>query len=353
MGAYALFGIVSACLALLATYRLRLAALRVGLARHPRHPGSPREAAPRLGGLVIFTVLCATVLVGQVSGFEILGLLQNHGWNLSWLAGGLCLVLAVGIADDLRPIGAVPKLLVQVLAAGMALAGGYGFETVTNPLTGGYLELGPLGPVAALVWIVGITNAFNLIDGLDGLAAGVALIACLSVLSIALVEGRPDAALLSSILGGALAGFLWFNFSPASVFLGDSGSLLVGYLLSLLSIRCAQKGPTVVVLLVPVLTLGLPILETLATMIRRLLVAGIASVFRADEEHIHHRLLALGMSQRRAVLLLYAIGIAFGSMAFLAMLSWAPVNAAIMAVVATGTYIGIRKLGYRGLRGKD
>jgi UDP-GlcNAc:undecaprenyl-phosphate GlcNAc-1-phosphate transferase len=164
---------------------------------------------------------------------------------------------------------------------------------------------------------------------------------------IALVEERPDAAVLSATLAGALAGFLRFNFSPASIFLGDSGSLLLGYVLSVLSIQSLQKGATAVVIVVPILALGFPIIETVVTIVRRALIEGLASLFRADREHIHDRLLRLGMTQRRAVLLLYGVCAVFGMLAFLSVTVWRVSNAALLAVVALLTFAGVRRLGYR------
>jgi len=216
-----------------------------------------------------------------------------------------------------------------------------------------------------LLWVVGITNAFNLIDGLDGLAAGVALIAAGTLFVVSLAGGRAEVAAVAAALAGALAGFLYHNFNPASVFLGDSGSLLVGYVLSVLSIQAAQKGATAVVILVPILALGLPIMDTLLAMIRRVLgalhvvqldserneyrflVVGSASVFRADREHIHHRLLSMGLTHRRAVLLLYGVCVALGLLAFLAVRARGSDTALLVGIVAVASYAGIRKLGYQ------
>ena len=163
---------------------------------------------------------------------------------------------------------------------------------------------------------------------------------------MALSEDRPDAAVMAVTLAGVLVGFLRFNFAPASIFLGDAGSLLLGYLLSVLSVQSLQKGPTAVVVLVPILTLGLPILEASVTVARRWLVAGIASVFNADREHIHHRLLALGLTHRRAVLLLWSVCAGFGVLALLAVGARGLGNAAIVAGAALATIVGLRGLGY-------
>src|SRR4029079_14963798 len=173
-------------------------------------------------------------------------------------------------------------------------------------------------PLVTVVWIVSITNAFNLIDGLDGLETGVAVLASATLLAISLSEGRADAACLWATLGGALVGFLRYNFNPASIFLGDSGSLLLGYLFAVLSIQSLQKGAAAVVVVAPLLALGLPIMEVVLTFLRRTLESGLGSVVRGDREHIHDRLVARGMTHRGAVLTLYVVCAAFGGLAFLA-----------------------------------
>jgi len=153
--------------------------------------------------------------------------------------------------------------------------------------------------------------------------------------------------LLASAFAGALLGFLRYNFHPASIFLGDSGSQLLGYTLSLLSIQGLQKGATTVVIIVPILALGLPLLDTAVAILRRFLVAGFVAVFRADREHIHHRLVAMGMTQRRAVLVLYGVCLAFGVVAFLSVVARGPLKGVLLAGVIIAIVVGIRFLGYR------
>jgi UDP-GlcNAc:undecaprenyl-phosphate/decaprenyl-phosphate GlcNAc-1-phosphate transferase len=344
---FAVLFVTAAALAVLITPAVRAAASQFGVVDLAGGRRVHRGRVPRLGGIALLVAGAGTLAVAQSFGIAVVGLLDASGWHLGWLAAGALLIFAVGVADDVRSLGPLAKLALQTVAAFIALRGGYGFAALTNPFTGGVVWLAPFDGLISVLWIVGITNAFNLIDGLDGLAAGTGLIASLSLFLIALAEQRPDAAVMAITLAGVLAGFLRFNFSPASIFLGDAGSLLLGYLLSVLSIQSLQKGPTAVVIMVPILTLGLPILEAAVTVARRALVAGIASIFQADHAHIHHRLLDLGMTQRRAVLLLYAVCAAFGALAFLAVGVNGAGNAAIVAGVALATYLGIRKLGYR------
>lgn len=344
---YALVFASAVGLALVLTPAVRALALRFGVVDHGGGRHVHAGGVPRLGGIALLCAASGAVGLAIALGVDVGGMLAVHGWNGPHLAAGVILVWLLGVVDDVRGVRPLVKIAVQTLAALIAVQGGYRFDAVTNPLTGGYIGLGPLGSLATLAWIVGITNAFNLIDGLDGLAAGTGLIAAITLFLVSLVEARPEAALLGAALAGALVGFLRFNFSPATIFLGDSGSLLLGYVLSVLSIQSLQKGTTAVVLLVPVLTLGLPILEASVTVVRRAVVDGIASIFQADRQHIHHRLLVLGMTHRRAVLLLYAVGVIFGALAFLAVTARGVGNAAIVGTAAVATLIGIRKLGYR------
>lgn len=352
---FLLLGVSAAALALGLTPAVRALAHRFRALDEPGERRVHAAPVPRLGGVAVLAAGLGALGLASACGLDVYGELVSHGWSLGWLLAGVLSVVTAGIIDDVWSLGPAPKLAFQVLAGGMALAGGYGFSAITNPITGGYINLGALGGFATLLWVVGITNAFNLIDGLDGLAAGVAMIASTTLLSVSLAEGRTDAAVLSVVLVGALAGFLYYNFNPASIFLGDSGSLLLGYLLAVVSIQSLHKGATAVVILVPILALGFPIMDTVLTMLRRFLVAGFASIFRADREHIHHRLLTLGMTHRRAVLLLYAVCVGFSAMTFLAVTVRAAGDAIVVGLVAVASYVGIRKLGYgdRALAPRD
>lgn len=334
-------------LSILVTPAVRAAALQLGAVDRAGGRRVHAGRVPRLGGIALLVAGVGALLLAQALGIPVLDLLAERGWRLGWLGAGAVLILVLGSVDDLRGVGPAGKLAWQTLAAVVAVQGGYGFHALTNPLSGGVLWLGPFGAVLTVGWIVAVTNAFNLIDGLDGLAAGTGLIAAVTIFLVALAEERPDAAIMAVTLAGVLAGFLRFNFAPASIFLGDAGSLLLGYLLSVLSIQSLQKGPTAVVVLVPILTLGLPILEATVTVARRWVVDGIASVVRADREHIHHRLLALGMTHRRAVLLLWGVCAAFGLLALLAVSARGLGNVAIVGGVALASALGLRWLGYR------
>ena len=202
-------------------------------------------------------------------------------------------------------------------------------------------------------WIVLVINALNLIDGLDGLAAGVCAIVCATVVVLATIDGRPGSALLASIPGAAALGFLRHNWHPASVFLGDSGSLFLGYCLAVLSMQGLQKGPTATLLLAPMLALGLPLFDTAATVLRRASRSGLAGILRADAAHVHHRLVDIGYAPRRAVLLLYVACAAFGLAAIAVRSLHGAGQGLLVAAVAAAVYAATRKLGYLGRRGGD
>jgi len=351
MSTLTLPALVAFAVALLITPLVRLLALRLGAvdATGPRRTHA--RSVPRLGGVALLAALVAAFVACRFASDAPLQVLTEHGWSLAWLALATAAMATIGIVDDVRGLGVGAKLAGQLLAAGLVTAGGYGFATVTNPLTGGLIELGAFGVVFSLGWILLITNAFNLIDGLDGLATGIGLIACVTIALVATAQGRPDVVVLAVVFGAALLGFLPHNFHPASIFLGDSGSLLIGFWLALLAMHGLQKGPTLIMVLVPVFALGVPLLDTGISIVRRYLVAGWAAVFRADKDHVHHRLLALGLTHRNAVLTLYVVATVFGGFAFLSMWISGPANAVLLMLVGAATFILVRKFGYG--RGAD
>jgi UDP-GlcNAc:undecaprenyl-phosphate/decaprenyl-phosphate GlcNAc-1-phosphate transferase len=347
LATYPLLVATAAGLALVATPLVRALAVRVGAIDELDPARVHERRVPRLGGLALVVAALGAPMLVEVAGFPVRATLGAHGWRLGWLLAGIAVIVGAGVVDDVRGLAPVPKLLLQVVAAALALAGGYGLQGVTNPFTGSYVAFGVLGTAALTVlWIVLVTNALNLIDGLDGLASGVALIASVTLLIVALSEGRADAAIWWATLIGALGGFLCYNFNPASIFLGDTGSLLLGYLLSVLSIQSLQKGAAAVVILVPILALGVPIIDTLLALLRRSLRSGLGSIFRADRGHVHDRLLESGMSHRGAVLALYGACVALSALAFLAVAVQGVGNAVVVGLGALGSWIGIRSLRY-------
>jgi UDP-GlcNAc:undecaprenyl-phosphate GlcNAc-1-phosphate transferase len=361
---YWLLGSVATGIAYVVTPWVAWLAPRIGAVAVPDQRRVHLGQIPSLGGLSLLLALLGALAVGALADGFVYGALARLSWAGGWLVAGLLVVTACGAADDVWTLGAPSKLCFQIVAGIMVLLAGYGISGVTNPFTGETIHLGWLGVPLTLLWVVGITNAFNLIDGLDGLAAGVALIAAGTLCLIAVGSGQAEVALVAIALAGALVGFLYYNFHPASVFLGDSGALLLGYVLAVLSMHAGQKGATAVVIASPILALGLPIADTALAMARRLLgalavvridqerneyrflVLRSASILRADRDHIHHRLLALGLTHRRAVLLLYGVCFALSLLAFMAVRARGESLAVLVAVVAVVSWVGIRKLGY-------
>lgn len=268
-------------------------------------PGGRRihtEPLPRLGGIAVFLALAASIIITGI--ISLTGLI-SFGTPPRFLFGVLVgggLVFFTGLVDDLRGLRPMAKFVAQVIAALIVYS--YGFQ-IHSLSIGSSAEL-PLGifalPVTVL-WIVGVTNAFNLIDGLDGLATGIAVVALATTTSVAIVLGNTDVVFLSVAMLGALLGFLKYNFNPARIFLGDSGSLFVGFMLAVLSVYGSQKAATAVVVLAPVFALAVPLLDTGLSILRRWLRG--VPLSQADGRHIHHRLLALGFTHRHAVLVMY------------------------------------------------
>jgi UDP-GlcNAc:undecaprenyl-phosphate GlcNAc-1-phosphate transferase len=344
VGACALLSVLAGLATVVFVPGVRVLAGRLGAVDEPGGRRAHSGRVPRLGGVALGGGVVVALVAGALCGVPVLDLPVQQGWRLDWLAVASLVIAAVGIADDVVGLGVAPKLAGQLGAAALAVGGGFAVRLVTHPLTGDTLDLGVVGLVTSLLWIVGVTNAVNLIDGLDGLASGVACIACVTLVVISLLEARTGAALLGACLAGALAGFLVLNLPPASIFLGDSGSLLVGFWLSVLSLQALQKTSTMVLIVASMLALGLPLADTMLAIVRRATAAGPAAVFRPDREHIHHRLLRTGRSPRAVLLVLYAACAAGGVLAFVAVVLRGPLNAVIVALAAAATWIAVRRL---------
>ena len=243
-----------------------------------------------------------TVLALWLLGNQVSNLLYEDFFRLLMVLSAAMIMLALGVVDDLRGLRAKHKLLVEILVALVLCALDIRITYLHLP---GVFEIhfGWWSWPLTVIWIVGITNAMNLIDGLDGLAAGIAAITCAPIAVFALASGQMLAACVMLSLLGSLLGFLLHNFNPAKIFLGDSGSLFVGFLLASLSVYCSVKAPLAVGLAAPLLALGLPLFDTLGAVIRRFLER--RSLFCPDSGHLHHKLICLGLTQRRAVLLMY------------------------------------------------
>ncbi|MGD2176139.1 MAG: MraY family glycosyltransferase [Candidatus Brocadiaceae bacterium] len=321
-------------LAILATRAVRTAASALGVVDRPDgyrkvHNG----AVPLLGGIAIFVAfsvpLLALDLLGRRIGPTPLwdGLQTAPGEIGALLAGG-AVALLLGVIDDVRGLRATYKLLLQILAASIAIGGGYAMHVVSTPF-GAPLQLGIFGFPIAVFWFLGCMNGVNLADGLDGLAAGVCLFASIALFVVSLLLHNAVSMLLLACLIGAILGFLLFNFHPAKIFLGDSGSMLLGYLVAALSLRGARTAEGGVALLIPFVALGIPVLDTTLAILRRW--SRKLPVSAADRQHIHHVLLSMGLSHQRVVILMYMAYAVLGGAAVL--ISEAPKELAVLVLV--------------------
>ena len=321
------------------------------------------KPTPLLGGVPIFLAFNLSLLMGVLLGNEyIIGYLKNQ-WMEVFVAQ--ILILALGIYDDAKRLKPQTKLFFQVLIGLLMVAFGFDIHSIASPFSNKIIQLGLFSIPITIIWLVGITNALNLVDGLDGLAAVTSVIVCATIFAISFFQQNLGVALVTIILAGSILGFLRYNFYPAKIFLGDSGSLYLGFMLATLSLQGSSKGATVVAVLAPILALGLPIMDTLLSMIRRLLKPGKTaespgmsgklkalyfkgfSMFQSDKDHIHHRILKLGVSHRNTVIILYALCAFLCAMAFM---SAAVVNlsaVAFLVALLIVFLIGVRSLKYQ------
>jgi UDP-GlcNAc:undecaprenyl-phosphate GlcNAc-1-phosphate transferase len=303
-----------------------------------------RTAIPRLGGVAIFlSCLSALSLLPFVDNL-LTTTLSGFKSEFLTLAIPATLVLLVGIYDDLRGANAVVKFVSLGLIASLFYGMGGRIDALSIPFVGS-VELPVLLSFSiTVVWLVGITNAFNLIDGMDGLASGAALFSSLVILGVSVSQERTLMIVVSLVLCGALAGFLRYNFNPASIFLGDSGALFIGFLLAALSVLGTQKATTAVAIVVPILAFGFPVVDTAMTMARRMVSR--KPVFQGDKEHIHHMLLARGWSQRRAALVLYGVCAAFGLVALIFPATGSKLTGFMLFVISVAVIVAVGHLRY-------
>ena len=257
---------------------------------------------PRMGGLAIFLGFLFSVLIFVPLTDELRGMLL-----------GAVVIVVLGVLDDIYALPAMPKFLVQIGAALIAVLQGNVITHLSNPnlfSANPIWNLGVLSIPFSVLWIVAITNAVNLIDGLDGLACGVSAISSMTLLVIALTVSEPQVALLMAALSGACLGFLPYNLNPAKIFMGDTGSTFLGYILAVVSIQGLFKYATIISFAVPFLLMGLPIFDTCFAILRR--VSHGQSPMAPDRGHIHHRLIDMGLSQKQAVAVLYVISAILG-----------------------------------------
>ncbi|HET7231353.1 MAG TPA: MraY family glycosyltransferase [Longimicrobium sp.] len=340
--------LASAITAFVVTPLLLRALLARGIYGHSRiREGVEHNPVPRLGGVAVCVATTAALLLALGLSEWGAGLGLKH--PPATFFGGLLLAgwlaFGAGVVDDLYNLPPKTKLLAQVAAALIAWQAGFRIEQFT---LFGTVELAALSLPVTVLWIVGVTNAFNLIDGLDGLATAIALVALSTTLALSLALGNWAVALVCAALAGALVGFFPYNFRPARIFLGDSGSLFVGFMLAVLSVHGATKSATAVLTVVPVLVLALPLLDTGLAIVRRWLRG--RPIFGADERHLHHRLLAIGVTRTRAAVLLAVLASALAM--FGLVLFFAPPRAVWFIALAGGVLclamllFAIKRLGY-------
>lgn len=309
------------------------------------------KAMPKFGGpAVILGFLVAVIYLLIVMSLEqkidLFGP-EQYGMKLLGIFLGILVISITCIIDDIVTIKPLTKLAGQVIAAIIVVSFGIRIDEITpaflptNELKEAFTVILTIG------WIVGVTNAINLIDGLDGLSSGISVISAISLLIIFVLNGSPlISILLITALAGSLVGFLPFNFSPAKTFIGDTGSNFLGFALSIISILGVAKTYTAVVIVLPLLSLGLPIFDTIWAIIRRLVKGkSIKAIFKADKGHLHHLIVAKGFSQKQAVLILYGIGATFGIFAIIVLESgiWKALSFLLMVIVALG-------LGYKNFQ---
>lgn len=310
---YVVVALVGALVTLLVTPLVRRFALARGLVDCPGGRKVHTVPIPRLGGVGIFAGVMVAV------GLQALGE-ANQWWGGTILGGGtaqvrvlsviagLTLIFLVGLIDDLLTLSPGWKFLGQIVAAGVVVGSGLRIEYIGNPFGGGLFALGLLSIPITMIYILGFTNVINLIDGLDGLAAGVSAIAATTLLVLAAQGNRLDAAAFAVALIGACVGFLRYNSHPASIFMGDSGALFLGFTLATISLMGVMKSSAAIALAVPLLIIGVPIFDTASAIVRR--IKHQRPIQEADKGHIHHRLLGRGFNQRQTVWIIYVWSIA-------------------------------------------
>lgn len=345
---YAILMVVAAAVTLAVTPAVRAVSVRYGLMDRPGRRKVHAEPVSRLGGVAIFAGLAASVAVALAGENRFGwggGLVEKAGADLSLplLFGGITLVFVVGLIDDIWDLRARTKLAGQTAAALVVALAGLRIEFISDPFGRGLILLGLLSVPVTVVYLVGFANVINLIDGLDGLAAGVSAIAATSLFVLAAQGNHPEAAALAAALIGACLGFLRYNFHPASIFMGDSGAMLLGFTLAVISLLGVMKTTAAIALAVPLLIIGVPLFDTLLAILRR--VRTKRPIHEADRQHIHHRLLGRGFDQRQTVLIIYLWSAALAVGAYAVRYAPGPVKLGTLLAMFTITGVMANWLG--------
>jgi UDP-GlcNAc:undecaprenyl-phosphate/decaprenyl-phosphate GlcNAc-1-phosphate transferase len=333
------FGILTFLASLFLTPLVRDVALSFGIVDHPDQKRKLHSRPiPRVGGIAIFLSYLLPFSAIQL-GLIHVDFTTLHGPRWGGVLAAATLVFLTGLLDDLIQLRPWQKLAGQFVAAGVAYWSGVHIPGFHGQPLASWLSL-----ALSIIWLVGCTNAFNLIDGLDGLAAGVGLFATITILIAALIQRDMGLVIVTIPLAGCLLGFLRYNFNPASIFLGDSGSLSIGFFLGCCGVLWGQKSATLLGITAPLMALTIPLLEVLLSMARRFLRS--QPIFSADRRHIHHLLLDRGLTPRKVALLIY------GTCAIAAVFSLLQnafsdrFNGLILVLFAAAVWIGIQHLGY-------
>lgn len=303
---------------------------------------------PKFGGPAVIVGFIVSmfylIIIMSIEGSLNLFTEQEYGKKLLGILLGIIVIAITGVLDDIKTLKPWQQLLGQLIAAIIVVLFGTQIEHLSIPFLYriGLNEV--FSTIITIVWIVGITNAINLIDGLDGLSSGISLISCISLLIIFLMNDSPIiATVIVTAMGGALVGFLPYNFSPAKTFIGDTGSNFLGFMLAVVSILGVAKTYTMAVIVLPVIVLGLPIFDVIFAIIRRMVKGkSITAVFQPDKGHLHHKLVEKGFTQKQAVLILYGLSASLGMFAIILFDSgiWKALSFLLMIVAAVA-------LGYR------
>ncbi len=303
-----LFAIALVVTILLVPLAKRLA-IRVDAIDYPDERRVNQRPIPRLGGLAILGGISVSLLIAW-AGSHLFGWrtpFSGHpGLTIDyfWTIIGMLFMFGVGLIDDIFDLKALVKLAGQIIAAIIVTFSGVLLSSIHNPFGSGFIEFGWLAYPITIFYLVAFANIINLIDGLDGLASGITMISALTIFVFAVLTNRFDAAIISIAVAGACVGFLRYNFYPASIFMGDSGALFLGFTLGIASLLAVTRAALFISLLVPILAAGIPIMDTFFAIIRRLRAH--ESIIAADKGHIHHKLLQAGFSQRKTVLIMWA-----------------------------------------------
>jgi len=282
---------------ILLTPVVKAIAIKVGAVDRPNYRKVHAKIMPRLGGLAIFSAF--------LIGYFVLRPTDSIG---PFIIAGAFIIIITGVLDDMFEITAKAKILGQLIAAGIVIYGGLQIEFINLPF-GGQLNFGYFSIPLTVLWIVGITNAINLIDGLDGLAAGVSTIALVTLAGMAFIMGDMFVFAMALLLAVSCLGFLFYNFHPAKIFMGDTGALFLGYMIGVLALL-GFKNITVISLIIPIIMLGVPISDTFFAIVRRIRLKQPLSA--PDKSHLHHCLLNVGFTHRQTVLIIYALALMFG-----------------------------------------